>query len=247
MKFWRKLKRKLRSRSKPKLDPNRVPYDDALRFFKAQSKIYKKLVSAVEPFVDPEGTFLDVGANIGYFSLCLMDKVKFRGEALLFEPVPHLATLCRRTFKDKPYRVQIMEYALSDDNGSREIFIAADGNIGWNTFVAGKISKRMKSIQVQERRFDDLEITTAPSFIKVDVEGAEFRVFRGMLGSLGAWDRLPVIVCEIGWGHSHPNWQEELEVFGELQELGYRIYDLNRKQVDITKLEVTTDVLLLPE
>jgi hypothetical protein len=72
-------------------------------------------------------------------------------------------------------------------------------------------------------------------------------VLRGMLESFRKWKTLPVILCEVGWGNTHPNWDEELEVFNELKKIGYSICDLNGLEIDEKSLTSTTDVLMIPK
>ena len=104
----------------------------------------------------------------------------------------------------------------------------------------------MKRIKVKARRFDSTGITETPAFIKIDVEGAEYKVFRGMFESMRTWKPLPVILCEVGWGQSHPNWREELLAFEELRKLGYDFYNRDQSKVDIADLQATTDVICVP-
>lgn len=68
----------------------------------------------------------------------------------------------------------------------------------------------------------------------------------GLIPSMLQWKKLPVILCEVGWGQSHPNWAEELAVFQRLETMGYRIFDVQQQPFDITTLEKTADILLIP-
>jgi FkbM family methyltransferase len=243
--FSRSINRILRKLEK-KQNPNNITYETAIKWFGRREDIYEDLLEAVIPYVDREGTIIDVGANIGYFSLLLMKKIDFLGSAYLFEPVPNLANLCKTNFKDKPYKVQVFNFGLSNEDGEFEIFTDRDGNIGWNTLIAGKATANMEKIKVKTKKFDSVGIEARPSFIKVDVEGTEYKVFQGMLNSMKTWKPLPVILCEVGWGQSHPNWKEELLVFGELGKLGYDFYDLKKLKIDMAGLKKTTDVICIP-
>lgn len=224
-----------------------VNHAQALAWFENRRPIYDRLAAAVAPFVDRTGVFLDVGANIGYFTKVLGEVTDFRGTVHLFEPIPNLAALCRETLRDVPFKANVHEYGLSDQDATVEIFTAADGNLGWNTTVAERASKGMKSSQIQVRGFETSGIESTPSFIKIDVEGAEHRVLKGMLAALERWSPRPTILCEIGWGQRHPAWAQELEAVRSLEKLGYRAYDLDHEPVNIDDLQSTTDVIFLPE
>jgi FkbM family methyltransferase len=230
----------------PRATASDVAHADALAWFEGRRAIYERLAAAVAPYVRPDGVFYDVGGNIGYFTKVLAEQTGFHGTVHLFEPVPNLAKLCAVTLADAPYTAHIHEFGLSNEDATIDIFVAGDGNLGWNTIVADKASAGMVSSQIQVRAFNGAGIDDVPSFIKIDVEGAEHRVFAGMVQSLAAWPVKPVILCEIGWGRNHPQWTEELAAFGDLAAIGYRTTDLDGEPLDVTTLEKTTDVLFVP-
>jgi FkbM family methyltransferase len=207
---------------------------------------FTEAINAVLPYLHTNAAIFDIGANIGYFSLLLMERLHFSGKAYLFEPVPNLARLCEETFQDTGYDVTINQFALSDQDTDLKMFVDMDGNIGWNTLILEKKTANMKPITIHARRFDSLAIPHRPDFIKIDVEGSEYKVLRGMLQNLSAWRPLPVILCEVGWGKFHPHWREELEVFNNLANLGYVTFDINKHPINIVDLTHTSDVLFLP-
>lgn len=225
---------------------NDITHKNAMAWFERRRAVYDKLVDAVYPYLNSDSIIFDIGANIGYFTHHLVGKLEFNGSIYLFEPVPHLARLCQATFTDAPFQVQILNFGLSDENTERQIFVSNDGNLGWNTLIEEKATPDMTKIPVELRAFDSCGIDVKPSFIKIDVEGAEYKVFRGMLGSIKTWDPLPVILCEIAWGPSHPDWQEEIEILNEMKKIGYAMYTLDGKPVEENSIMTTTDVLFIP-
>lgn len=224
-----------------------VSHAEGMKFFGHRSAQYKELIQAVAPYVDAKGTIVDVGACIGYFSLCLMEKISFQGKAYLFEPVPNLAKLCHETFKNRPYDVTIFNCGLGAEETECTILVDLDGNIGWNTFEKDKRQGNMKEVKVHVKTFDSLGLSFEPSILKIDVEGNEYEVLNGMFGSFSKWKELPVILCEIGWGKTHPNWNRELATFEKLRKMGYESYNLSRELVEIAELNRTTDVMLIPK
>lgn len=238
--------RRAASISRPQLHAATVAHVDAMAFFEKRRPTYERLARAVSPYVDPHGTVLDIGANVGYFSLILSEITEFRGTAHLYEPIPHLAGLCAHTLANAPFDPVVHVYGLSDRDGKASIFLAADGNLGWNTLVAEK-ANGMSELQIELRRFDGSRLPSPPCFVKIDVEGAEHLVLAGLLPAIRVWgpDR-PVILCEVGWGQAHPAWAAELEVFDRLLALGYEARSLDGEPVDLGSLRRTTDVLFVP-
>jgi len=223
-----------------------VTHRDAMEWFAYRKHEYDRLIAAVCPYLRSDGIFFDVGANVGYFSSLLTEKMNFRGTVYLFEPVPRLAVLCKKTFRRVPFNAHVINMGLSDRDAEEDLYIDVGGNFGWNTLVSQKATASMSKVRVRLKKFDTCGIGVQPSFIKVDVEGSEYRVFRGMLASLKKWQPLPVILCEVGWGQSHPAWDAEVLVFTEMRQIGYAICDLDGKPIDEKALQETTDVLFLP-
>ncbi len=234
-------------RLEKKYSPLTVTHKEAMQWFEHRKDGYDRLITAVCPYVSNDAIIFDIGANIGYFTLLLIERLNFKGSAYLFEPVPHLAELCKKTFRNVPFGVTVFDFGLSNRDTEEDIFIAGNGNLGWNTLVSQMTTSDMTKIRIRLKTFDACGIEVTPSFIKVDVEGAEYKVFRGMLGSLRKWHPLPVVLCEVGWGHSHPAWEEELSILMEMKRIGYTICDLDGLPIDENNLQGTTDVLFIPK
>ena len=150
-----KIRNRLRGDSEPVHDPTTVTHADAMRWFERRRDEYDRLVSAVAPYVDVDGTIFDIGANIGFFSLLLTARTGFRGKVYLFEPVPHLAALCRQTFATATsHQAEVLGFGLSDRNDEVECMVAGNGNIGWNTLIAAGADADMEKIRVQVKTFD---------------------------------------------------------------------------------------------
>lgn len=104
----------------------------------------------------------------------------------------------------------------------------------------------MRPVDIEVKRFDSLGITDI-GLIKIDVEGAEYRVLTGMMEALKSLKHLPIIVVEVGWGKdSHPHWNRELAVFNDLFDLGYQAVDIDEEKIDIENITSTQDVIFLP-
>ena len=218
-------------------------YKKALEFFEGRKGDYVETAKKLAKFIDKDKSIIDVGANIGFFSLMLFKELNFKGNAYLFEPVPHLAKLCEKTFKRKKNKVHVYNCGLGDDNFSDTIYISRDDNIGWNTLVKEKVKTPMETLEITIKKFDDLEIENV-GFIKIDVEGYEYKVIRGMMDSIKKY--YPVLMIEVGWGKgSHPHWGEEIEAFELLFQLGYKTYSLDGEEINFFEINETKDVLLL--
>jgi FkbM family methyltransferase len=161
-----------------------------------------EVVHALGHLLMPGDTFVDVGANIGYLSAVAADRVGPSGRVIAFEPVPAYASRLRRLVTDNPtLQITVVQQAVGDVDGHATIDVSAIGNLGWNTMVPGFMPEdhRGERLEVDVVRLDDaldaLDATNA-SVIKIDVEGFEVAVLRGIEGN---WERgeRPAIICEL--------------------------------------------------
>lgn len=118
--------------------------------------------------------FWDVGANIGIYTL-FADEVIGSGEIHSFEPHPVNAKSLRNNINEYcSDKVTPHEIALLDKEGEL-LFDTASMEPGEG---AGQISNE-GDIKVKTRRADELDIES-PDVMKIDVEGAEIKVLRGL-------------------------------------------------------------------
>ena len=129
----------------------------------------------------PGDTVIDVGANIGYVSLLAATLVGSQGRVLAIEPNPEVrAQLERNLARNGLRNVQLFDCALSDAEGQLALFIGPPDNTGLSSFRMPRDSAR--SISIRTRRFDDCfpPQESSAAIVKIDVEGAELKVLRGM-------------------------------------------------------------------
>jgi FkbM family methyltransferase len=234
--------RQVRARH-PMLDPNTVTHEEAWRFFERRRGSYDELLKSLEGLVLPGKGIVDVGANVGYFSWRLREQMECPAPFFLFEPHPHLAGLCRTTFQGCP-DVTVFKTALGNEERQSMLFVADDGNIGWNTMVSERREAGMQPVPVGLRRFDSFGFRNI-GLVKIDVEGFEWAVIAGMEAFVRAGER-PVLLIEIAWGRDHPHWARMLESCAFLESVGYEFHSTDLRPLDIRRLSRTRDVLALP-
>jgi len=128
----------------------------------------------------PGGTFVDVGANAGYFSLLASRCVGPNGFVMAFEPVPSIRDdLMANIALNQASNIQIRTEALSNRVGNSEFYVGPVDHCGVSSLRMLPNSSR--SLTVETRRLDDLLTEDARiDLIKIDVEGAEYLAMQGM-------------------------------------------------------------------
>jgi len=166
-----------------------------------------------------KGTFIDIGANVGLISLLLADKIQ---HAILFEPNPVAAARARENLALNHLGFEVHELALSDQAGVVELENAG-GVDSCNRTVAG-FTTSAPTISVQRDTLDGFmaehgALPAPISAVKIDVEGHENSVLRGMLGFLET-HRPRLVMFEY---LQRTNIVETLELFSGV---GYRVMEL---------------------
>ena len=129
---------------------------------------------------------IDLGANIGYFTLILAKLVGPTGKVFAFEPDPRNLTLLKKNVEYNNYKnVIVVPKAVSNVNDKCTLYV------GQKTFGQNRIYKPEKTdtqkfipMDSETIRLDDFfkanNLLDKISFIKMDIEGSEFLALSGM-------------------------------------------------------------------
>lgn len=189
--------------------------------------------------IHPGDTVVDVGANVGRYTLLASDLVGPSGHVHAFEPDPQsmyylLSTVHRNRLTG---RVTLWNEAASDRTANAELFLdlktARTTSLKADAFSPDKQVRQ--PIVVGTARLEDV-ITQPPQFIKIDVEGAELAVLEGASRLLR--DYHPVVLVEV----LPENLPSVTELLGSL---GYSLADAGSGTA-LGSGEYTGDVLAVP-
>lgn len=141
--------------------------------------------------VRPGMHVVDVGANIGLYSLLLARLVGPGGSVLAFEPEPNLYEILRENcLSNDATNIVFFQCALGRTNG-RASFYRSVFNSGNNRL--GRASAGHDAVEVKVERFDDLRPESKPDFVKIDVQGHELAALAGMERALSASQNVRVL------------------------------------------------------
>lgn len=199
----------------------------------------------------PGDVFFDVGASIGYFSAIGASLVGKKGQVHSFEPsssaIEYLYSFAAR---NPEYKILINHCAVGDKSGNFEIYhldpSSADYSLVPNLYEA-KHKKVEGSKTVPVIRLDEYikqRHIEKVDFIKIDVEGYEFPVLKGLEGYFKETPHRPLIICEVT-PLAYPLLGFSLEqLAGYMDQYGYETYSpFTLKKIDITRLDKAEDVL----
>jgi FkbM family methyltransferase len=155
-------------------------------------------------------TAIDIGAHRGQYGVLMSSRCGHTGNVFCFEPDPEaleglLANLALNPQIKPP---TIVKAACSDTNGTTCFYTQGGNSQSSLAESALPVGRPTTKIQVQTMRLDDWYMDNRiaePKLIKIDTEGAEIHILRGMPNILR--DCKATIVCEL-----HPFAWEEMGV-----------------------------------
>lgn len=133
-------------------------------------------------FAKPGDCVMDVGANIGLYSLALSRAVGPTGRVLAFEPDPDNQALLRKNLETNGCaNVTVLDCALGDEAKEVSLFESSDNRGALSTSDILKVGEE-HAIRVKMRRADTVlaEQGVQAKLAKIDVEGAEPLVVKGL-------------------------------------------------------------------
>jgi FkbM family methyltransferase len=172
--------------------------------------------------------FLDIGANIGFYTLFAARRVGPKGRVYSFEPDPMTyESLTRSVGRNQFDWVRCINAALSDREGTMPFFTVSDGSAhSLVPEIERRANRYSGQVPVRVTRLDDLDregLFDVPTIdlIKIDVEGEEPRTVAGMLKTLERF-HYPSVWAEVRGPQGStraPNTYPRVE--RELRSLGY--------------------------
>jgi FkbM family methyltransferase len=167
-------------------------------------------------FLDPQGDFIDAGANIGYYSLYAAPLVR---RVLAFEPDPrnHPALQANAS---RSQNIHLHWIALSATSGTAHLDVSQPTT---NSHLLDNESSHANGLSVETRSLDDLvqqDSALRITGIKIDTEGHELPILHGGVKTIAAHQ--PLILVEL---QAKPN--EAIDDFLRLQEFAHALsYEL---------------------
>ncbi len=156
------------------------------------------LTQYLAKIVQPGNTCLDIGANVGYFSVLMSALAGDKGRTIAFEPIPGIAKLLRLTAGVNGPGFEVAELALAAKEGILQLQIP-EGSFGEASIVdrTDRLIVPKTSIDVRTTTLDhfleEMDIKKV-DIIKMDVEGAEPFVFEGMKQTIAKNKNLQLII-----------------------------------------------------
>lgn len=191
----------------------------------------------------PGDTFIDVGANIGYFSLLASKLVGDSGAVVAIEASPKIFNALQGNLaRNRAHNVRAVNVAVTDRKGWVRLFRGPDSNLGRTTIreecgfefecevEAAPLSAILQLEEAQNARL-----------IKIDVEGAEWSVVAGMGPLLSSARTDLEIVVEVQPGPLAQQGKQPEDLLRIFLEAGFHAYRLENDYSPLSYLPPPTE------
>lgn len=167
--------------------------------FGVLNEIYERHeVDILRQIVPEDGTFFDIGANCGYYSLCIGSAPGFRGRVVAFEPLLPLYELFLRSIRDNGLEQRIMAHqvALGHTPCTLPLTDAENSiNAGATELAVPGSPAPAGDRTVTVDTLDRMSAGLAPDVLKIDIQGAEGMLFHGGAETIGT--HRPTMLFEV--------------------------------------------------
>lgn len=182
------------------------------------------ITSWVQTHVRPGDVVVDIGANVGYFSLLSAALVGPGGKVLAFEPVPSIVQQLERNLElnEAAGIVRIHPVIAADAPGEAEIFRGDPGNLGLSATTGGQGRSSEGRVRCV-RAADEIEeeLWSRIRLVKVDTEGDDLRALRGLRPVLDAMGENAAAVVEVTPSELRERGQTPEELVDEMAAAGF--------------------------
>ena len=221
--------------------------DDYYRHIVDGADLTDPVLRALRPVVAEDSTCVDVGANIGLYTLGLSHLAP-RGHVYAFEPSPGAFECLRANLESNGVtNVETFQGALSDRQGTIGFhdvpfftagsFTAEEGSyLGTEAVGSTLVEVPCTTLDafVESRRVDRVDV------IKIDVEGAELSVLDGARRTLA--DHQPVVVMEFNsFGFSLHNGVLPQVALTRIQETFPHVFVIDRADGSLARLSTPAE------
>ena len=200
------------------------------RFKMLVGRYEKFLIQAICKALPENGVFVDIGANVGFISREIARRFQ-KVRILAFEPNPRIYPILRTNLSGFS-NCELFHVGLGAKEGILEFFHGGESCVG--SFVPGYTSQHPSNYLRGPIAKSKVQVTTGDTALshigtidvmKMDVEGYEIEVLRGMSKLLteGAIQTIFFELCPLAqrWAHKQPE-----EIIHLLIKSGYAVYEV---------------------
>jgi FkbM family methyltransferase len=201
----------------------------------------------LKKILQPGDTFVDIGSNIGLYSMIAAKRVGKNGSVYAVEPVSKtFKRLERNILLNKYLNVKAYQLAISSSNGTLPMSVSQDGYDAWNSLTKPARGEKYLTEEVKTIRFDDFvqqnSLSGRIKMVKVDVEGWEDELFKGAFKTLSTADA-PILQVEFNEPALNAAGSSSRKLADRIIGFGYQLYTYDGSKNILKKFEYEGEAL----
>jgi FkbM family methyltransferase len=179
---------------------------------------------------------IDIGANIGYYTLIFARLVGEEGKVYAFEPEPGNFSLLKKNVEINGYKnIILVQKAVSNETGKARLYLSKSNAVDHRIYDThdGRSCIEIGSIRLDDYFSNNNKI----NFIKMDIQGAEGKALQGMTQILKSNHDLKVMMefSPIGLERQKMDPEETLKL---LTASGFKLNEIMEREKRIKPVDV---------
>ncbi|MFB0524156.1 MAG: FkbM family methyltransferase [Phycisphaerae bacterium] len=229
------------------LKPNFVEVQGHKMFLDSKDSLGLSITGIHEPFetelvkkeIRKRDVVLDIGANIGYYTLIFAKLVGEEGKVFAFEPDPDNFALLKKNVQINGYQnVILVQKAVSNKTAKIRLYLSEENKGDHRIYDS---HEHRKSIEIEAIRLDDYfkNYNGRVNFIKMDIQGAEGGAIEGMTNLLKKNKSVKIMTefWPIGLKRFGIDPEEFLKL---LMQYGFKLYHIIEQEKKIEPVNISS-------
>jgi FkbM family methyltransferase len=196
----------------------------------------RETTAAIVKMIQPGMNVVEIGANVGYFSLIFADLIGPNGTITGFEANPDICEIANRNLQINGHYYhksnRIHEFALTDHVGEAE-FSVFENHLGNSSLldveeIAKEVKDKTRRIKVKTTTLDAFfPIGQRIDVLKIDAEGAEPKILAGGQRVLAENKNIRLLI-EFSPEFLKTGYTRPSKFLAELTEFGFKAFEITR-------------------
>ena len=187
---------------------------------------------------------LDIGANIGYFSLIFSKLVGNNGLVYAFEPDPDNFKILKKNIEINNIKnVILIQKAVSNTSKLSSLYLCDYNHAQHRIYPSPRCNKKIDvEFTTIDEMFANIEFFNKIKFVKIDVEGSEYDVIDGMKNTLRANQDLKML-CEFSPKQIKERKLKPETVLKQILDHNFKIYPITTTGEKIIHIDYSKSII----
>jgi FkbM family methyltransferase len=196
--------------------------------------------SIMTRLLSPGSVVIDVGAHIGCLTLAAAHKVGETGHVMAIEPTPRSVELLRANVNLNDLAERIMIHTCAAGASSKRAILNLSSRLGHNSLLP--LAQTTGTVEVDVHPVDSLvPVGRRVDLVKIDVEGWELEVWKGMQRVISDNHEIAIIV-ELGPSHLARAGTTPSDWLAELCKPGFTPWEIDETSASLYPLRPISDL-----